>query len=30
VGANELNIYRALIEIVDMLEADYGLKLPKN
>ena len=30
VGANELNIYRALIEIVDMLEADYGLKMPKT
>lgn len=30
VGANELNIYRALIEIVDLLEAEYGLKLPKT
>lgn len=28
-GANELNIYRALIKIIDMLEGDYGLKLPK-
>ncbi len=28
-GANELSIYRALIKIVDMLEADYGLQLPR-
>lgn len=27
VGANELNIYRALVQIVDMLQADYGLQL---
>lgn len=26
-GANELNIYRALVQIVDMLQADYGLQL---
>lgn len=26
-GANELSIYRALARIVDMLEADYGLKI---
>lgn len=24
-GANELSVYRALIKIIDMLEADYGL-----
>lgn len=29
VGANELNIYRALVQIVDMLQADYGLQLPQ-
>lgn len=28
-GANELSIYRALIKIIDMLEADYGLKVPR-
>ncbi|WP_018075340.1 hypothetical protein [Novosphingobium nitrogenifigens] len=28
VGANELNIYRALVKIVDMLREDYGLQLP--
>lgn len=27
-GANELSIYRALVRIVDMLKAEYGLKLP--
>lgn len=27
-GANELSIHRALVRIVDMLEADYGLKIP--
>ena len=27
-GANELSIYRALVRIVDMLRADYGLELP--
>lgn len=29
-GANELSIYRALIKIVDMLESDYGLKVPRS
>jgi hypothetical protein len=28
-GANELSIYRALVRIVDMLEADYGLKIAR-
>lgn len=28
-GANELSIYRALAKIIDMLEADYGLKVPR-
>lgn len=28
-GANELSIYRALVKIIDMLEADYGLKVPR-
>ncbi|MGY3138411.1 hypothetical protein ACVWZM_009093 [Bradyrhizobium sp. USDA 4501] len=28
-GANELSIYRALIKIIDMLEADYDLKIPR-
>jgi len=26
-GANELSIYRALVKVIDMLEAEYGLKL---
>lgn len=29
-GANELGIHRALVRIVDMLEADYGLKIPRE
>lgn len=29
-GANELSIHRALVRIVDMLEADYGLKIPRE
>lgn len=29
-GANELSIYRALIKIVDMLESDYGFKVPRS
>jgi hypothetical protein len=29
-GANELSIHRALVRIVDMLEADYGLKIPRG
>ena len=28
-GANRLGIYRALLKIIDMLEADYGLKIPR-
>lgn len=28
-GANELSIYRALVKMIDMLEADYGLKVPR-
>lgn len=28
-GANELSIYRALVKIIDMLEANYGLKIPR-
>lgn len=28
-GANELSIYRALVKIIDMLEADYDLKIPR-
>lgn len=28
-GANELSIYRALVKVIDMLEAEYGLKLPQ-
>ena len=28
-GANELSIYRALVKIIDMLEADYGLKVSR-
>lgn len=28
-GANELSIHRALVKIIDMLEADYGLKVPR-
>ncbi len=27
-GANELSIHRALVRIVDMLKADYGLTIP--
>lgn len=27
-GANELSIYRALVRIIDMLKAEYGLELP--
>ena len=30
VGANELGIYRALVSIIDMLEAEYGFKLPSE
>lgn len=29
-GANELNIFRALEKVVDMLQADYGLELEKK
>jgi hypothetical protein len=29
-GANELSIYRALIRVIDMLEADYGFQRPKH
>lgn len=29
-GANELSIYRALVRIVDMLRADFGLKIPDD
>jgi hypothetical protein len=29
-GANELNIYRALIRIIDMLETDYGFEVPRS
>ncbi|MBC7166311.1 MAG: hypothetical protein H5U23_03000 [Phenylobacterium sp.] len=29
-GANELSIHRALVRIVDLLEADYGLKIPSE
>ncbi|MEH3038555.1 MAG: hypothetical protein PGN21_00585 [Sphingomonas paucimobilis] len=29
-GANELSIHRALIRIIDMLQADYGLTLPAD
>ena len=29
-GANELSIYRALVKVIDMLEAEYGLKLPRS
>ncbi|MGX1260001.1 hypothetical protein [Sinorhizobium fredii] len=29
-GANELSIYRALIKIVDMLETEYGLNVPRS
>lgn len=28
-GGNDLNIYRALLKVLEMLERDYGLKLPK-
>jgi hypothetical protein len=28
-GANELSIYRALVKVIDMLEKEYGLKVPK-
>lgn len=28
-GANELSIYRALLKVVDMLEAEYGFQRPK-
>lgn len=28
-GANELSIFRALVKIVDMLESDYNLKVPR-
>ncbi|MBS0482872.1 MAG: hypothetical protein JSR96_12145 [Proteobacteria bacterium] len=28
-GANQLSIYRALVKIIDMLEADYGLNVPR-
>ncbi len=27
-GANELSIYRALIKIIDILKAEYGLRIP--
>lgn len=29
-GANELSIYRALVHVVDMLEAEYGLKIDRT
>jgi hypothetical protein len=29
-GANQLSVYRALVKILDMLERDHGLKLPKR
>lgn len=29
-GANELNIFRALVKIIEMLENDYGFVLPHN
>ncbi|MCW5237686.1 hypothetical protein [Verminephrobacter eiseniae] len=29
-GANRLGIYRALVDIIYMLEADYGLKIPRT
>lgn len=28
-GANELSIYRALAKVIDMLEAEYGLKVSR-
>ncbi|WP_127754357.1 hypothetical protein [Devosia sp. 1566] len=28
-GANELSIYRALVKIIEMLEAEYDLKVPR-
>lgn len=28
-GANELSVYRALVRIIDMLEAEYGFERPK-
>lgn len=28
-GANELSIFRALVKIIDMLEAEHGLKIPR-
>jgi hypothetical protein len=28
-GANELSIYRALVKILDMLEAEFGFEKPK-
>lgn len=28
-GANELNVFGALEQVVDMLEAEYGLRLPE-
>jgi hypothetical protein len=28
-GANDLNIYRGLLKVLEMLERDYGLQLPK-
>jgi|SRR6218665_348955 len=30
VGANRLGIYRALVDIIYMLEADHGLKIPRT
>jgi hypothetical protein len=29
-GANRLGIHSALLKIIDMLEADYGLKIPRD
>jgi hypothetical protein len=28
VGANEMNVYRALVAIVDLLQDEYGLQIP--
>jgi hypothetical protein len=28
-GANELSIYRALVKVIEMLESEYGLKVPR-
>jgi hypothetical protein len=29
-GANRLGIHNALLKVIDMLEADYGLKIPRD